>query len=71
MEANFIMCYEASNQGIWLHNFISGLGIVDGIERPSRIKCDNKVIELYYKNNISSSKSKHIKLRFLVVKERV
>ena len=53
MEANFIMCYEASNQGIWLHNFISGLGIVDGIERPSRIKCDNKVIELYYKNNIS------------------
>ncbi|PKU77931.1 Retrovirus-related Pol polyprotein from transposon TNT 1-94 [Dendrobium catenatum] len=31
MEAEFIACYEASNQGIWLRNFIVGLHIVDGI----------------------------------------
>ena len=45
--------------------------IVDDIEKPLRINCDNKTIELYSKNNKSSSKSKHIDLKFLVVKERV
>ncbi|PKU81664.1 Retrovirus-related Pol polyprotein from transposon TNT 1-94 [Dendrobium catenatum] len=71
MEAEFIACYEASNQGIWLRNFITGLHIVDGIERPLKINCDNKAAELYSKNNRSSSKSKHIDIKFLVVKERV
>ena len=45
--------------------------IVDGIERPLRINYDNKAVELYSKINRSSSKSKHINLKFLVVKERV
>ncbi|RVW89360.1 Retrovirus-related Pol polyprotein from transposon TNT 1-94 [Vitis vinifera] len=42
MEAKFIACYEASNHGIWLRNFITELRIVDGIEKPLRINCDNK-----------------------------
>ena len=71
MEAKFIACYEASNHGIWLWNFITQLRIVDGIEKPLRINCDNKTAELYSKNNQSSSKSKHIDIKFLVVKERV
>ena len=71
MEAKFIACYEASNHGIWLQNFITELRIVDGIEKPLRINCDNKVTELYSKNNRSLSKFKHIDIKFLVVKERV
>lgn len=71
IEAEFIAYYEASNKGIWLQNFIIGLNIVDGIERPLKINCDNKAVALYFKNNISSSKSKHINIMFLVVKERV
>ena len=71
MEAEFITCYEASNQAIWLQNFIIGLCIIDGIEEPLRINYDNKATKLYSKNNRSSSKSKHIDLKFLVVKERV
>ena len=51
MEAEFIACYEASNHGIWLRNFITQLRIVDGIEKPLRINCDNKAAELYSKNN--------------------
>ncbi|RVW75186.1 Retrovirus-related Pol polyprotein from transposon TNT 1-94 [Vitis vinifera] len=42
MEAEFIACYEASNHGIWLRNFITQLRIIDGIEKPLRINCDNK-----------------------------
>ena len=71
MEAEFIACYEASNHGIWLWNFITELQIVNGIEKPLRINYDNKVAELYSKNNQSLSKSKHIDIKFLVVKERV
>ena len=51
METEFIACYEASNHRIWLRNFITQLRIVDGIEKPLRINCDNKAVELYSKNN--------------------
>ena len=31
MEAEFVACYEASNHGIWLRNFVTRLRIMDGI----------------------------------------
>jgi hypothetical protein len=34
MIAEFITCFEASNHGIWLRNFITGLRIVDTIDIP-------------------------------------
>src|SRR3954469_19086317 len=71
MEAEFIACYETSNQAIRLRNLITGLQVVKGIKRPLKINCDNKASELYSKNNRSSSKSKHIDIKYLVVKERV
>ena len=71
MAAEFIACYEASNHGIWLRNFVIGLRVVKGIERPLNLYCDNNSPVLYSNNNKSSSKSKHIDIKFLVVKERV
>ena len=71
MEAEFIACYEASNQGIWLRNFVTGLHVVNGIERPLKLYCDNNSAVLYSNSNRSSSKSKHIDIKFLAVKERV
>ena len=71
MAAEFVACYEASNHGIWLRNFVTRLCIVDGIERPLKLYCDNKSAVLYSNNNRSSTKSKHIDIKFLVVKERV
>ena len=44
---------------------------MDDIERSLKIYCDNKSSVMYSNNNISSSKSKHIDFKFLVVKERV
>ncbi|KAF7134721.1 hypothetical protein RHSIM_Rhsim08G0078900 [Rhododendron simsii] len=44
---------------------------MSNVEKPLRIYCDNKAAELYSKNDKSSSKSKHIDIKFLVVKERV
>ena len=71
MAAEFVACYEASNHGIWLRNFVTGLHIVDWIERPLKLYCDNKSAVMYSNNNGSSTKSKCIDIKFLVVKERV
>ncbi|XP_040872071.1 secreted RxLR effector protein 161-like [Glycine max] len=71
MAAKFIVCFEASNHGIWLRNFVTGLRVVDGIERPLKIYCDNNSTVLYSNNNRSATKSKFIDIKFLVVKERV
>ena len=64
MEAEFIACFEASNQGIWLLNFITGLQIIEGINKPLRINCDKKAVELYSKNNRSSSNQSTLTLSF-------
>nr|KYP63741.1 Copia protein [Cajanus cajan] len=71
MAAEFIACFEASNHGIWLRNFITNLRVVNGIERPLKIYCDNNSAVLYSNNNRSTTKSKFIDIKFLVVKERV
>ncbi|KAL4335653.1 hypothetical protein GQ457_07G001670 [Hibiscus cannabinus] len=71
MAAEFVACYEASNHGIWLRNFVTGLRILKNVERPLKLFCDNKSAVLYSNNNRSSSKSKHIDIKFLAVKKRV
>ncbi|RVW84870.1 hypothetical protein CK203_062033 [Vitis vinifera] len=32
MEAEFVACYEASNQGIWLRNFVTRLRVLDAVQ---------------------------------------
>lgn len=70
-EAKFIASFEVLNQGIWLRNFIAELRIVNGIERLLKINYDNKSVELYSKNKKNSSKSEHIDIKFVVLKDRV
>ena len=64
-------CYEESNHEIWPRNFVIVLQIAEGIKRPLKLYCDSKSVVLYSNNNKSSTKSKHIDIKFLVVKERV
>jgi hypothetical protein len=71
MTAEFMACYEASNHEIWLHNFVTRLHILDNVERPLKLFCNNNSAVLYSNNNRSLSKSKHIDIKFFVVKERV
>ncbi|XP_070008335.1 secreted RxLR effector protein 161-like [Nicotiana tabacum] len=49
-EAEFIACYEATSQVLWLKNFISGLRIVDSISRSLRILCDTSAAVFFSKN---------------------
>src|SRR3954465_15874417 len=71
MAAELVACFEASNRGLWLRKFITGLRILEGLERPLKIYCDNNSAVMYINNNMSSSKSKHIDIKVLAVKERI
>ncbi|GJT17212.1 hypothetical protein Tco_0875918 [Tanacetum coccineum] len=71
MEAEFIACYEATSQALWLRNFISGLRIVDTIYRPLKIFCDNLATVFFSKNNKSGTDSKHIDINYLKVRDHV
>ncbi|XP_040955973.1 secreted RxLR effector protein 161-like [Gossypium hirsutum] len=51
MAAEFVACYEESNHGIWLRNFVTELRILENVERPLKLFCDNKSAVLYSNNN--------------------
>ena len=44
MEAEYMVCYDATCHVIWLRNFISSLEVVHSISRPLKLFCDNSVI---------------------------
>jgi hypothetical protein len=42
MYAEFVTCYEVVGQAMWLKKFVSGVRVVDSIERPLNLYCDNE-----------------------------
>jgi hypothetical protein len=71
MEAEFVSCFEATSHGVWLKSFIYGLRIMDSISRPLKVFCDNSAAVFMAKNNKSGSRSKHIDIKYLAIRERV
>ena len=71
MEAGYVACYETIYHAIWLRNFNSALGVVHSISRPLKLFCDNSVTVSFSRNTISTSRSKHIDVKFYFVKEKV
>ncbi|XP_017973542.1 PREDICTED: uncharacterized protein LOC108661411 [Theobroma cacao] len=71
MQAEFVTCYGAATQAIWLKNLISRLCVVDSISRPLKIYNDNRSVVLFTKNNKSTSGSKHLEIKYLKVRDFV
>ena len=71
MYAEFVACYEATEQVNWLKNFIPGLKMVDDIYRPLKLYYDNNPTVQYAHNNKSSGAAKHIDIKYYVVKDKV
>jgi hypothetical protein len=71
MYAEFVACYEAVGQAMWLKKFMPDLRVVDSIERPLKLYCDNEPAILYAHNNKKIKAAKHINIRFYVVKEKI
>ena len=70
MEAEYVACYEATSHAIWLRNFISALEVVHSISRPLKLFCDNSAIVSFSRNTRSTSRSKHIDVKFLFLLKR-
>ena len=51
MKAEFIAYYKVTNHAIWSQNFVIGLRIVDGIGRPLKVYCDNRLASEFSNNN--------------------
>ncbi|KAL6331937.1 hypothetical protein AAG906_020287 [Vitis piasezkii] len=71
MEAEYVACYEACCHAIWMRNFILALGVVDSISKPLKLFCDNSAVVAFSKNTMSTSRSKHIDVKFYFVKEKM
>jgi hypothetical protein len=70
MQAEFVACYEATGQAVRLKNFIPDLKVIDSITEPIMLYCDNHSVVFFSSNNKSSGASKHIDLKYHVVKQR-
>ena len=55
---------------MWLNNFIPGLKGIDNIMEPITLYSNNQSAVFFSSNNKSSGASKHIDLKYRVVKER-
>ena len=71
MYAEFVACYEATGQVNWLKKFMPGLKVVDDIHKPLKLYYDNDPTVCYAHNNKSSGATKHIDIKYYVVKDKV
>ena len=63
MEAEYVACYEATCEPIWLRNFISNFEIVENITRPLTIYCNNTTTVSFSHNNKSSTRARHFDVK--------
>ena len=71
MEAEFVACFEGMKQAVWLRNFIGDLKVVDSVQRPIKMFCDNSAAVFFSKNNKRTSASRLLDVKFLKVREKV
>lgn len=71
MQAEYIAVHEATGQALWLRNFILEIKIVDSIQRPLKIFCDNAAAVFFAKNNKRSTASRNINVKYFAVRESI
>ena len=55
----------------WLKKFMPRLKVVDDINKPLKLYCDNNPAVYYAHNNKSSGAAKQIDIKYYVVKDKV
>ncbi|KAJ9561683.1 hypothetical protein OSB04_006843 [Centaurea solstitialis] len=71
MMAEYAAVYNETCHGMLLKNLIKGLMIVNSIERPLKIYCDNSAAVSFSNNNSSSGAGLYLDTKYLFVRERV
>ena len=63
-EAEYIAASEAANEGVWMKEVISDLGVIPSASGPMKIFCDNTGAIALAKESRFRKRTKHIKRRF-------
>jgi len=71
MEEEYIACYEATRQAIWLKIFITKFGIMESISRPLTMYCNNSVVVCFFRNNKITKQLKHFDTKFMFIREKI
>ena len=70
-EAEYIAASEAANEGVWMKEFISDLGVIRSASGPMEIFCDNTGAIALAKEYRFHKRTKHIKRRFNSIRDLV
>src|SRR3989337_2330586 len=70
-EAEYIAALEVANEGVWMKEFISDLGVIPSASGPMKIFCDNTGAIALAKESRFHKRTKHIKRRFDSIREYV
>ena len=71
MEEEYIACYEATSNAMWLWNLVFALGVVDSAMRLLQLYYDNFAVVSFSNNARRTCRFKHIDINFYFVKENV
>ena len=63
-EVEYIAASKAANEGVWMKEFISDLGVIPSASGPMKIFCDNTGAIALVKESRFPKRTKHIKRRF-------
>ena len=70
-EEEYIAASEAANEGVWMKEFISDLGVIPSASGPMEIFCDNTGAIVLAKESRFHKRTKHIKRRFNSIRDEV
>ena len=70
-EAEHIAASEVANEGVWMKEFISDLGVIPSASGPMKIFCDNTGAIALAKESRFHKRTKHIKRRFNSIRDQV
>ena len=70
-EAEYIAASEAANEGVWMKEFISNLGVIPSASGPMKIFFDNTGAIVLAKESRFHKRTKHIKRRFNSIRDQV
>ncbi|GJW61492.1 hypothetical protein Tco_0110827, partial [Tanacetum coccineum] len=70
-EAEYIVAFDALKEAVWIHKFISGLGIVPTIEEPISMYCDNTGAIAIAKDEGITKGARHFRAKVHYLRETI
>ena len=70
-EAEYIVASKAANEGVWMKEFISDLGVIPSASGPMKLFCDDTGAIALAKESRFHKRTKHMKRCFDSIRDQV